>query len=274
MSYFQDKVIIITGSSMGIGKVMANKMAQAGAKIVLNGRNKERLRKTQEDFRDKGFDMLAIDGDVSKVADCQRLIDETVAAHGKVDVLINNAGISMEGTVSELQPDIFKKVMDVNFLGSVYPTQAALPHLRKSKGHVIFIGSAAGIRGLPRYAAYSASKMALTALAESLRMEEARHGLHVGLAYVGFTENDPDKTIYDKDGNIIPQPKRDFIKAEPPENVARRIMTMIESRRFKQVFTILGQLNAWVNRWIPSVGEWVLARNYKKNFLSAEEPGR
>ena len=112
MSYFQDKVIIITGSSMGIGKVMANKMAQAGAKIVLNGRNKERLRKTQEDFRDKGFDMLAIDGDVSKVADCQRLIDETVAAHGKVDVLINNAGISMEGTVSELQPDIFKKVMD------------------------------------------------------------------------------------------------------------------------------------------------------------------
>ncbi|MEO1626551.1 MAG: SDR family NAD(P)-dependent oxidoreductase, partial [Bacteroidota bacterium] len=170
-----------------------------------------------------------------------------------------------------LQGDIFKKVMDVNFLGSVYPTQAAIPQLRKNKGHVIFMGSAAGIRGLPRYAPYSASKMALTALAESLRIEEGPHGIHVGLAYVGFTENDPDKTIYDKNGNIIPQPNRSFIKAEPPENVARRIMQMMERRTFKQVFTPLGKLNAIVNRWLPSLGEVILARNYRKNF--PEESG-
>ena len=174
MSFFQDKVIIITGSSMGIGKTMARMMAEAGAQIVLNGRNKQRLNDTQQSFREQGFEMLAVSGDVSKVEDCQQLIEATLKAHGRIDALINNAGISTEGTVMELDPEVFRKVMEVNVLGSVYPTQAALSHLRQSKGSVIFIGSVAGIRGLPRYAPYSASKMALTALAESLKLKRLR----------------------------------------------------------------------------------------------------
>lgn len=265
MSFWKDKVVVITGSSMGIGKVMAKDMAGRGARVILNARNQERLQRCYEELKREGLEVSPIAGDVSKEADCQKVIDHAVATYGGVDVLVNNAGISMEGTVEELKPEVFKKVMDVNFLGTVYMTQSALPHLKKSKGSVIFIGSAAGIRGLPKFASYSASKMALTALAESMKIELHEKGVHVGLAYVGFTENDPEKTIYDKDGKIVPQPKRDTIKAEPPANVSRRIIRMIETRRFKQVFTSLGKLNAIVNKFAPGLGEYILRRNYIKN---------
>ncbi|MFT4664101.1 MAG: NAD(P)-dependent dehydrogenase (short-subunit alcohol dehydrogenase family) [Polaribacter sp.] len=260
----KDKVIIITGSSMGIGKVMALEMLKQGAKVVLNARNPERLNKTYQELKTAGHPVIAVAGDVSNIEDCKRIVTETLSAFGKIDALVNNAGISMEGEVTELSPDVFRKVMEVNYLGSVYPTQAVLPELKKTKGSVIFMSSAAGVRGLPGYSVYSSSKMALTALAESMKIELYPSGVHVGIAYVGFTQNDPDKTIYNADGEIIAQPIRTFIKAEPPINVATRVSKMISSRPFKQVFTPLGKLNAIVNRWAPSLGEWILRRNYFK----------
>ncbi len=264
MAHLYQKIILITGSSMGIGKAMAREMARQGARLVLNGRNESRLQKSLTELRNSGAEAIAVSGDVSNVKDCKKMIETAIEHYGQLDVLINNAGISMEGKVEELNPEVFKKVIDVNFLGSVYPTQQALPYLRQSKGSVIFIGSAAGIRGLPNYAAYSASKMALTALVESLKIELHDAGVHVGLAYVGFTENDPDKSIYNKDGQLVPQPQRSFIKAEPPQKVARRVIRMIEGRRFKQVFTPIGKLNAILNKWIPGLVELILRRNYKK----------
>ncbi len=263
MKSLENKVAIITGSSIGIGRTMAFEMAKRGAKIVLNARNPERLEKTHKALQDGGFEAITVTGDVSKMEDCQKLVLAAVEAYGQIDILVNNAGISMEGTIEELDADVFKKVMDVNYLGSVYPTKAALPFLRKTKGSVIFTSSLAGMRGLPNYSVYSSSKMALTALAESLRIELDGNGVHVGIAYVGFTQNDPDKTIFDKDGIVIAQPKRDFIKAEPPEKVALRIIDMIEKRRFKQYFTSLGKLNAFMNRFFPFVVESVLRKNYK-----------
>ena len=263
MSTLKDKVAIITGSSLGIGKALAFEMAKKGAKIVLNARNLERLEKTQLAMQEAGYESIAVIGDVSNMEDCQRLVDQTIEAFGKIDILVNNAGISMEGTIEELDSEVFRKVMNVNYLGCVYPTKAALPHLRKSKGSLIFAGSLAGMRGLPKYSVYSSSKMALTALAQSLKIELDGSGVHVGIAYIGFTQNDPDKTIFDKDGKIIAQPKRDFIKTEPPENVALRIIKMIENKTFKQYFTPLGKLNAFMNRFFPFIVEGVLKRNYK-----------
>ena len=263
MRNLQNKVAIITGSSIGIGRTLAFEMAKRGAKIVLNARNPERLEKTQKAMQEAGYESIAVAGDVSNPGDCQILILKTIAAFDKIDILVNNAGISMEGTVEELDPDVFKKVMEVNYLGSVYPTKEALPFLRKTKGSVIFTGSLAGMRGIPKYSVYSSSKMALTALAESLRIELDGSGVHIGIAYVGFTQNDPEKTIFDKNGKIIAQPKRDFVKTEPPENVALRIIKMIENKTFKQYFTLLGKLNAFMNRFFPSIVNLVLKRNYK-----------
>lgn len=261
----KNKVVIITGSSIGIGRVMAREMLKMGAKVVLNARNAERLERTHQQLRSEGFEeLLAVAGDVSKFADCENMVAKTVEAFGRVDALVNNAGISMEGKLEEMNPEVFRKVMEVNYLGSVYPTQAALSALKESKGSVIFIGSAAGFYGLPKFSVYSSSKKALTALAESLRIELTDTGVHVGIAYVGFTENDPEKTIYDAQGNIIAQPKRGFIKAEPPENVAHRVIKMIQSRSFKQVFTLLGKLSAFNSRFFPGLVRFILTRNFKK----------
>jgi len=264
MRKLTDKVAIITGSSIGIGRKMAEQMLEAGAKVVLNGRNEKRLMDAFKEFKKQDLPVIAVAGDVSKYEDCQRLIDESIKAFGQIDFLINNAGISMEGTVEELNPDIFKKVMEVNYLGSVYPTKCALPHLKKADGSIIFVSSVAGIRGIPNHAVYSSSKMSLTALAEALRIELQETKVHVGVAYVGFTENDPQKTIYDSQGKIIPQPKRDFIKAEPVEKVAARIIRMAEKRTLKNVFTPLGKLNAIINRFLPFIVTKVLSNNYRK----------
>ena len=260
---WKDKVVIVTGSSIGIGRKMVEQLLAQEAKVVMNARNAERLKASVKSLQEKGYQQLiGISGDVSRHEDCAQLITQTVEAFGQLDVLINNAGISTEGDVAEVSNDIYKKVMEVNFMGSVYPTQYALSHLRKTKGSVLFVSSVAGIRGIPGYSAYSASKMALTALAESLKVEEEKHGVHVGIAYVGFTENDPQKSIYDKDGKVIAQPSRDFIKQEPVEKVAARLISIVEKRRFKHVFTMLGKLNAGVNRLFPGVVERILKNAY------------
>ncbi|MFT5166266.1 MAG: short-subunit dehydrogenase [Saprospiraceae bacterium] len=261
----KNKVIIITGSSIGIGKAMAYEMCKEGAKVVLNARNPTRLDKTFQKMKAEGHEVAAIAGDVSNMEDCQKIVDHTVQVFGQIDAVVNNAGISMEGSFDELSPEVFRKVIEINYLGSIYPTKAALPYLKQTKGSIIFIGSVAGIRGIPNHAAYSSSKMSLTAIAEALKIELKQSEVHVGLAYVGFTENDLEKTIYNKDGKIIPQPKRDFIKAEPPQKVALRIINMIHKRKFKEVFTPLGKLNAFINRFFPAVVEIILRRNYYKN---------
>ena len=259
------KVVLITGSSIGIGRKMAALLLKRGASVALNARNADRLNETLQEFQQQGYDSLfAAPGDVSSISDCARVVDTVHAHFGKLDVVINNAGVSAEGDVADLSPEIFQKVTAVNYLGSIYITQKALPYLRASKGSLMFISSIAAIRGIPGHGVYSASKMALTAVAESLRTEEEGNGVHIGIAYVGFTENDPQKAIYDKDGTVIPQPSRDFIRQEPVAVVAERIIHMVEHRQFKKVFTLLGKLNAIVNRFLPGIAAFVLKRSYHK----------
>lgn len=264
MKNLNNKVALITGSSMGIGKTLAYELAKRGTRIVLNARNETRLQRTAQEMTAAGYDVTTIAGDVTKEADCQKMVDHAILHYGQLDILVNNAGVSVEGEIGTLEGAVCRKVFEVNYLGTIYCTQAALPHLKNSKGSVIFIGSVAGLRGLPNFSIYSSSKMALTALAESMRIEQAETGVHVGLAYVGFTRNDPEKTTYNADGKLVPQPKRDFIKAEEPEVVAQRIIGMIEYRTFKKVFSPLGKLNAVLSRMAPGVVHFVLGNNYRK----------
>lgn len=262
---WNDKVVVITGSSIGIGRKLAVQLLQKGACVVINARNADRLANTFKALQDEGQGrLLAVAGDVAQPSDCAHLIQQTCETFGRVDALINNAGIAAEGDIGELSPAVFRKVTEVNFLGSIYATQQALPYLRESQGAVLFVSSLAAIRGIPGHAVYSASKMALTAAAEALRLEERVNGVHVALAFVGFTENDPQKAIYDKDGRLVAQPARDFIRQEPATVVAARLIRMIEKRQFKKVFTPIGKLNGWMSRFLPGIVERVLYRAYQK----------
>jgi len=262
---WKDKVVIITGSSIGIGRRLAIEIGKRGGKVVINARNKSRLTKTCMDMKTEGLNISACPGDISKYEDCVKIVEHSIKNYGKLDVLVNNAGINAEATLEEINPDIFRQVMDVLFLGSVYMTKAAIPYIRQTKGSIMFIGSLAGIHGIGNYSAYCSSKMALTALTESLRIEMHQTGVHIGLAYVGFTENDPEKTILDKDGLVMPQPARTIVKQKLVTKVALQLLRMIERRRSKSTFTLLGKLNAIVNRISPFIVHRILLNSYKKD---------
>lgn len=260
----KNKVVIITGSSMGIGKNIALQLGERGAKVVLNGRNQERLEKTHQELLAKGYEVIAIAGDVANYEDCTKLIQETIAHYGQLDALVNNAGIAAEGTIESTEPHIFKKVMEVNYLGSIFPTKLALPYLKQNKGSVLFISSLAGIHGLPAFSLYSASKMSLTAVAESLKKEMTGTGVHIGIAYVGFTQNDPNKTIYQEDGKLTVLPKRSNVKVAPVDQIAARLIGIIERRQFKTVFSPIGKLLFYLNRLSPGLVGFILNRAYQK----------
>ena len=262
--FFKDKIVVITGSSMGIGKSLALKLAQMGSKVVLNGRNKERLDQTFKEFCDQNFDALAINGDISNPYDCELLISKTIEKYGSIDIIVNNAGISSFGDVDDLTPETARKVMDVNYLGSHFVSHYAIPYLKKSKGHLIFIGSLAGIFGLPSFSVYSASKMALTSLAESLKIELNTFGIHVGIIYLGFTKNDTDKMMLDKSGSLIPQRNNSEFKPVPREIVVSQILNHIQKRTFKSVLTPLGKIMVFINKFFPSLLTTILTRTYNQ----------
>jgi NADP-dependent 3-hydroxy acid dehydrogenase YdfG len=141
---FKDKVIIVTGSVQGIGKRTAELLAERGAKVVINSRTAAKVDATVEEFTTKGHDVLGITGDISDFDFCEEMKNQTVTKYGRVDYLINNAGLAAKGTISDTQAHVYKKMYDVNVLGSLYPTMVFLPEIKKTKGGVLFISSMAG----------------------------------------------------------------------------------------------------------------------------------
>ena len=260
----KDKVAIVTGSSMGIGKAIALELAQNGSRVILNGRDKTKLCDTETEFLNKGYDVTAVVADVSLPDHCKYLIKETLKAYDKIDILVNNAGESSRGTVEKMAISNIKTLIEINYSGAAYLSKYAVPHLKKSKGHIVFINSVGGLRGMPYNSAYTASKMAQAALAEALRIELYDYGLHVGLMYVGFTENSPKKTILDEDGTRIYLPRRENIKLAKPQTVAKSLLRMIEKRTDRITLTNLGILSDFMIHHFPKVSDWILLANRKK----------
>ena len=258
--YFKDKVALITGSGSGIGKATAALLGKQGAKLVINGRNSEKLAATETWLQNQGIEVLAVAADISEVAAVARLIEKAVDTYGRIDILINNAGMSSRGYFETLLPTVFEQMMRINFLGCLYPTKAALPYLQQSQGSVVFISSVAGIRGLPETSLYCASKMALTSVAESLKVEFHEMGIHVGIVYVGITRNDPGKQVIAADGSRIILENRDERSAQTPEQVAQAIARSIRKRKFKTILTPLGKLNALANVFFPRLVDKLLIR--------------
>ena len=190
----QSKVIVVTGSSRGIGRHLAMLLLERGATVVLNGRDPERLEKTRVELAERASERVsALAGDVSHLEFCKSLAEFVRTKHGRLDGLINNAGASMRGNFSELSAATVDSIVHSNLQGSIYPTLACGPLLKESRGSVVFVSSLAGARGFPGVSVYSAAKMALTGLSQSLRAEWSSAGVHVGLVFLAFTENDPDK---------------------------------------------------------------------------------
>lgn len=259
------KVVVITGSSQGIGKAFAWELAMRGAKVVLNGRNDEKLKQTYQAFQAAGFEGLAIRGDVADPLSCEKIIKEAVAAYGKVDYLVNNAALSSKlSAAEELSPTVYEQMFRVNCLGAIQMTVAGLPHLKQSKGGVLFISSLAAVHGIPEASAYSSSKMALTAFAQSLRLELKKQEVYVGVAYLGFVENDTQKVIFDEQGGIIQQPDHGFVKATPPSVIAPQLSQMLLKRRRYRYFSGMGKALVALQRLSPWLLEQTMSTIYRR----------
>jgi NAD(P)-dependent dehydrogenase (short-subunit alcohol dehydrogenase family) len=263
-SSLASRVALITGSSQGIGKALARELGQQGVHVVLNGRRPGLLAQTESELAAEGLSVAALAGDISDPACAQALVAFAVERFGKLDILVNNAGAANRGAIGEVPADSVRTLVEVNLLGTIFPTQAALPQLRQQQGTVLFISSLAGLHGLPYNGLYSSTKQALTALSESLRIEESPHHVHVGIAYVGFTANDPRKVILDTDGQPVYLPPRDGMRLQAPEQVARTLRRMIERRRKRKVLTAVGLGLYWAQRIAPRLIDWVLTRNRRK----------
>ncbi|HEX8548117.1 MAG TPA: SDR family oxidoreductase [Cytophagaceae bacterium] len=260
----KDKVVIITGGSSGIGRSCAFAFGLEGAKIVITGRNQDSLLRASDELRKSNIEILAINADVSLEEDNKRLIAETLNAYGKIDILINNAGISMRSLFSEVDLSVIKKVMDINFYGTVYATKYALPEILKTKGTIVGISSIAGFRGLPGRTGYSASKFAMQGFLEALRTELLHTGVNVLLACPGFTNSNIRSTALNKNGNIQGESPLDEEKMMSSEEVAKEILKGVINKKRDLILTFQGKLTVFLNKRFPAFMDKMVYNHFKK----------
>ena len=248
----KDKVVIITGATSGIGKALAYECASRHAVLVLAARNSEKLNEIAGDLLRTGVHVLPVKTDVSKEEDCRELIRKTIEKFGKIDVLINNAGISMRALFDEVDLDVLKKLMDTNFWGTVYCSKYALPYLLQSKGSLVGVSSVAGYKGLPGRTGYSSSKFAMQGLLEVIRIENMKKGLHILIACPGFTSSNIRNVALSKDGSQQGETPLDEDKLMSAETVARKIADAIVKRKKFLTLTTMGKMTVLLNKFFPS----------------------
>jgi len=246
-------VVIITGASSGIGKALAEEFAKEKAKIVIAARRTDRLEALRAKLTAAGCEVLVVTMDVSKEEDCKRMVEETVARFGRIDILVNNAGVSMRALFRDASLGVIRKLMDINFWGTIYCTHFALPYLLKSKGTVVGVSSIAGNKGLPGRTGYSASKFAMQGFLETLRIENRNTGLHVLTACPYFTASDIRLTALVADGSAQGESPRDEKNLMSAEKVARKIIRAIRRRKNFLVITIQGKLIILLNKFLPRI---------------------
>ncbi|MBD1392267.1 SDR family oxidoreductase [Mucilaginibacter glaciei] len=265
----KDKVIIITGASSGIGKAMAYEFAARGANLVLGARQYVTLCEIAQDIeKQHHVKALAVQCDVSVEQDCRALIKQTHLTFGRIDVLINNAGISMRALFKDVDLQVLKSLMDVNFWGTVYCTKYALPEIVKTKGSIVGVSSIAGYKGLPGRTGYSASKYAMNGFLDALRLENFNTGVHIMVACPGFTSSNIRNTALNKHGNQQGESTLEEDKMMTSEEVAKTIADGLENRERTLIMTFQGKLTVFLNKFLPAF----LDKQVYKVFAKEKQP--
>lgn len=265
MKALKDKVVVITGASSGIGLATAHACAAARAQVVLAARNYVQLCEIAQNMEKQyGVKVIAIGVDVTQEELCKQMIDQTIRSFGRLDVLINNAGISMRALFEEVDLSVIKQVMDINFWGTVYCTKYALPYLLESKGSLVGVSSIAGYKGLPGRSAYSASKFAMNGFLESIRIETSKRGLHVLLACPGFTASNIRNVALSKDGSKQGESPMDEQKIMPAEEVANHLLKAIVQRKRTLVLTTQGKMTVFLSKFFPALLDKLVYSHFAK----------
>src|SRR5882672_9617170 len=257
----KDNVVAITGASKGIGAELARQLAGKGARLVLAARNEKELDAVAEICRKRGASVVTIKADVAIERDCQAIVAGAVLAFGRLDTLVNNAGASMWARFEDIHDmSILERIMQVNYMGAVYCTHHALPHLRESKGRLIGVASLAGRTGVPTRTGYSASKHAMTGFFDSLRIELEGSGVTVTMIYPGFVATGIRENATGPDGKaILVSPVKEG-EVMGVEECARRIATAIARREREVVMTARGKIGLWLKLLAPSLIDRIAKR--------------
>ncbi len=260
----KNKVVIITGASSGIGKALAFEFGNKGAQVVITGRNEAKLQEAWSEISASNIACKAIVCDSSSEEQTRSMINDVVQEFGRIDILINNAGISMRSMFEDVDLKVIKQLMDINFWGTVYATHAALPYIKASKGGIIGISSIAGYRGLPVRTGYSASKFAMNGFLEALRTELLETGVHVLTACPGFTASNIRNASLNSEGKITGDSMRDEEKMMSAEEVAQQIYQAYEQKKKTLVLTFQGKLTVFLNKWMNGLMDRLVYNTLKK----------
>ena len=245
-------VVVITGASSGIGRALAIEFHKRGARLTLGARRLDQLEVLRMELGSTGI--LCVKTDVSVESECKNLIDKTMSEYGRIDILINNAGISMRALFNDLDLEVIHRVMDVNFYGTVYCTKFALPYLLASKGSLVGIISIAGYVGLPCRSAYSASKFAIRGFLDTIRIEQLHNGLHVLVAAPGFTASEIRRVALTENGSLQGETPRDESLMMSAQRCAGLIVNAVKKRRRTLILTFVeGKFTVFLGKFFPSL---------------------
>lgn len=261
MEDISGKIVLVTGSTSGLGRQIAIDMLKQGAHVLINGRNEDRLRETAHHLVNLGGKVVPIQGDVTKPEDCQRIVEICIKEYGRLDIVINNAGTGSVGLFRDTIPEAARMVVESNLFGSIYPSYYALPHLIESHGSMLFISSAAAIHGLPYKYPYSMSKMAITALAQSLRIELSGLGVHIGVMYLGFLQNGSQKRLIRGDGMPVPAIGTPEKYTMSMERASFKVIKALRRRKSTIVLTVPGKTLYLANRLSPWLVRYVISKS-------------
>lgn len=252
---FNGKVIIITGASSGIGRGLAIALARQGAKLLLGARNTDALEQTAHLCKQSGGTAIAVTTDITDPLACQHLIESAIEAYGGIDGLVNNAGASFISRFDEVSDlSIFEQVMQVNYLGAVYCTHAALPYLKQSQGLLVAISSLCGKIGVPTRSGYVASKHAMQGFFDTIRIELSETGVDVLVVSPGFVATDIRQTALKGDGTPWVQSQRDESKhTMSVDRCVALILSGMAGRKREVVMTPKGKLIPWLKLLAPSL---------------------
>lgn len=280
MSYWKDKAALITGGSAGLGLEIARQLVRQGARVAIAGRDMRRLEDAvaslvleaasrQPPARDASGEPIpaavGIPADVTQQEQVESLVQQTILALDRLDLLVNCAGKSARGSAASTSPDQFRELWELNFLAQVRCAQACIPHIIKSKGHLVNLGSLASKSASPFLSAYTASKFPVAAFSQQLRLELSDSGLHVLLVCPGPIRRDDAGIRYEQATHEVPSPARQpgggvKLKGIEPAWLARCILRACERRSAELIVPARARLLFAVAQLWPSLGDWIVRK--------------
>jgi len=261
MDIFQDKVIVVTGASEGIGRALCLALAPQKSKLVLAARNKNRLEQLKEEVESEGAKSIVVTTDVGEEKACKNLIERTISEFDRLDVLVNNAGRTMWTTLEEMKDiSIIEQLMRINYFSAAHCTYYALPHIIKSKGRIVGISSLAGLSGVPTRTAYSASKHAMFGFFDSLRIELMETGVSVTMIAPDFVLSEIHRRAFGKDGKPLGSSPVKEDKIMTANECASRIIRAMENRDRLAILSFRGKLGRWVKMIAPRLIDQVASK--------------